>query len=223
MIGHHGLAHTLGISRKFDEAEVHAKRALELAEKLRGPKHPDTAEALFTIANLAAERQDFKRADEVARRALAIADGNFGPDHPFTASIHANLGIWANERKDHKTAATELRGALAVMSKMPDSPSVAVIQTALGDALVAQGKRDEGIRELEAALELREKIGDEPIAIADSQFTLARALWPTKRERALTLARAAVATFAKYPDRAEPYLPGLRSWVEKAHVPIEVP
>jgi eukaryotic-like serine/threonine-protein kinase len=223
MISHHGLAHTLAMAGKLDEAEQHAKRALALSEKLRGAEHPETAKALLAIANIAAERKDFKAADEAAKRALAIVDGTFGPDHPLALSIHANLGIWALQRNDPKAAEAELRPALAGMLKMPDSPHVAVIRTALGSALLDLGKRDEAIRELEAALAVREKIGDEPIAIADTQFTLARALWDTKRERALTLARAAMATFKQHPERAAPYLPGVRGWIAKTHAPIEAP
>jgi serine/threonine-protein kinase len=223
MISHHGLAHTLTMAGKLDEAEQHAKRALALAEKLRGPEHPENAKALLTIANIAAERKDFKRADEVAKRALAIVDKTFGPDHPLAQSIHVNLGIWALERHDPKAAEAELRPALAAMLAMPESPDIAVIRTALGSALLDLGKRDEAIRELEAALALREKIGDEPIAIADTQFTLARALWDTKRDRSLTLAKAAIATFKQHPERATPYLPGVRGWLKQTHAPIEAP
>jgi tetratricopeptide (TPR) repeat protein len=223
MISHHGLAHTLAMAGKLDDAEKHATRALELAEKLRGPEHPETAKALLTIANLAAERKDLTRAAEVANRALAIVDKTYGADHPLALSIHANLGIWALDAHDARTAEAELRPALAGMLKTPESPYVAVIRTALGSALLDLGKRDEAIRELEAARALREKIGDEPVAIADTQFTLARALWSSKRARALALARKAIATFKQNPERAVPYLPGIRGWIKKVHAPIEAP
>ncbi len=223
MISHNGLAHTFAMAGKLDDAEKHANRALALAEKLRGPEHPETAKALMMTANIAAEKKDFARASEISKRALAILDKTFGPEHPFALSIHANLGIWALQRHDPKTAEAELRPALAGMVKMPDSPHVAVIRTALGSALVDLGKRDEGIRELETALAVREKIGDEPIAIADTQFTLARALWDTKRDRALALAKAAIATFKANPERATPYLPGVRGWIAQTKAPIEAP
>lgn len=223
MITRNGMSTAYGLSGKLDDADREATVALALAEKLRGPDHPETAQALLTIANIAGERQEFARAAQVARRALAIIDGSYGPEHPFSLSIHANLGIWALGAKDAKTAETELRFALAGLAKMPESPMVASIQTALGSALVDLGKRDEAVRELEAALALREKIRDEPIAIADSQFTLARALWSTKRARALGLARTAFATFAKDPARATPYLPGIRRWLAETKAPLQAP
>ncbi len=223
MVTRHGLAGAYGQSGKLDDADREATLALELSEKLRGPDHPETAKAWLTIANIAAERRDFARADKVARKALAIIDKTYGADHPLSLSIHANLGIWALDRPDPAMAETELRYALAGMLKMPESPMVAVIQTALGSALIDLGKRDEAIRVLEAAIALREKINDEPIAVADSQFTLARALWDSRRARSLELARAAFATFAKDPDRAAPYLPGIRAWLAKTHAPLEAP
>jgi eukaryotic-like serine/threonine-protein kinase len=223
MISHHGLAHTLAMGGQLEEADKHAARALALAETLRGPEHPETAKALLSIANIAAERKDHARAESVAQHALAIVDKTFGPDHPFALSIHANLGIWALQRKDPVAAEASLRHALAGMLKMPASPHVAVIRTGLGSALLELNRRDEAIRELEAALALREKIGDEPVAIADTQFTLARALWDVKRDRALALARAAIATFVKHPERAVPYLPGVRGWLAKTRAPIEAP
>nr|MDQ3367327.1 tetratricopeptide repeat protein [Myxococcota bacterium] len=223
MISHHGLAHTLAMGGQLDEAEVHAARALALAEQLRGPQHPETAKALLSIANLAAERHAYPRAEEVAQRALAIVIGSHGADHPFALSIRANLGIWALARHDAAAAEAALRPALAGMLKMPESPHVAVIRTALGSALLARGKHAEAIHELEAALTLREKIGDEPVAIADTQFTLARALWPTKRARALGLLRRAVATFEQHPERARPYLPSVRAWIAKVRAPVDAP
>jgi eukaryotic-like serine/threonine-protein kinase len=223
MVTRHGLAGAYGMAGKLDDADREAVRALALSEKLRGPDHPETAKAYLTIANIAGERREFQRADEIARKALGIIDKSYGATHELSLSIHANLGIWALERKDPKTAETELRYALQGMREMPQSPMVAAMQTALGSALLDLGKRAEAIRELEAALALREKIGDEPIAVADSQFTLARALWDTKRDRALALARSAFATFKKEPDRAKPFLPGIRDWLAKTGAPLEAP
>lgn len=70
---------------------------------------------------------------------------------------------------------------------------------------------------------MRAKIHDEPIVVADSQFTLARALWDTQRARALDLARTAFATFEADPERAKPYLAGIRAWLAKTHAPLEAP
>ena len=223
MISHQGLANTLGQMGKLTDAEPHAKRALALAEKLHGPMHPETAKALLTVANIAAERKDHAAAEAAARRALAIVEASFGASHPFALSIQANLGIWALARKDAKAAEAALRVAVTGMAKLPDSPHLATMRTAFGDALLQLGKRDEALRELEAALAVREKISDDPVAIADSQFTLARAVWRTDRTRSLSLARAAIAAFVKHRERAAPFLPGVRAWLAQTRAPIEAP
>src|SRR5690242_1247601 len=113
----------------------------------------------------------------------------------MAAAIQADLGEWALRAGDFATAETRLRAALAAEGATPDSPDVAMIRTTLGDALLARGKRTEAIEQLEAALALRQKIGDDPVEIADSQFSLGRALWPSPRARQLVHEAAAV--FAK--------------------------
>jgi tetratricopeptide (TPR) repeat protein len=216
MIVEQNLANTLGEFGKLDAARPHAERALALAEQLRGPQHPETAKALLTIANLAAEQRDFARANETAQRALAIVEASFGPGHPMAAAIQANLGEWALRAGDAATAETRLRAALAGAATMPDSPDVAMMRTVLGDALFAQGKRSEAIEQLEAALALRQKIGDEPVAIADSQFSLGRALWPSARAKKLV--HEAVAVFDKSGEEAAPYREAVATWAAKHHV-----
>ena len=63
---------------------------------------------------------------------------------------------------------------------------------------------------------LRQKIGDDPVEIADSQFSLGRALWPSPRARQLVHEAAAV--FAKAGDDAAPYRDELATWAKHQHV-----
>ena len=227
MIIHNNLASSLAQDHHLPEADVHARRALALAEKLRGPKHPATAQALFTVANVAGEREDWPTAFETANRALAIITEVHGPDDPLAAAIVANLGEWSLRRGDAtgdaamiRAAEQYLRRALKAMLATPDSPYVAVIRTGLGSSLASQGRHAEAIVELEAALTLREKIGDDPVAIGDTQSTLARSLWATgKRDRAIQLAHAAAATFATAGESASRYAKDLDGWRAKNHVP----
>ncbi|MEO8554757.1 MAG: tetratricopeptide repeat protein, partial [Kofleriaceae bacterium] len=227
MIIHNNLASSLAQDHHLAEAGVHARRALVLAEKLRGPKHPATAQALFTVANVAGERDDWPTAFDTANRALAIVTETYGPDHPMAASIVANLGEWslrrgeaAGDAKMIRAAETYLRRALKPMLATPDSPDVAVIRTGLGSSLAAQGRHAEAIVELEAALTLRQKIGDDPVAIGDTQSTLARSLWATgKRDRAIELAHAAATAFARAGESASRYARDLAGWRAKNHVP----
>jgi tetratricopeptide (TPR) repeat protein len=221
MVVHHNLATTLGQLGRLDAAEVHAKRGLELARRLRGPDHLDTAKAILTIANIAGERRDYGAGEASAKEALAIVSAAFGAGHPMAASIVANLGAWALARGDAKAAEAYVRDALAAMGGVPENPHVAMMKTVLGDALNAQGKRADAIAELAAALAIRERIGDDPMMIADSQFTLARALWDAgEKDRALELARAAAATFRAAGEAAAPYVEAVDHWANRVKVSL---
>jgi tetratricopeptide (TPR) repeat protein len=219
MIIHQNLANQLAESGKLEDAMPHAERALALVEQLRGHDSPDVAVALLTVANIAAEKRDLARATEIGERALAITQKAHGADHPMAAAIEADLGEWALRAGDAATAEKRLRAALAAMVNTPESPDVATIRTSLGEALLAQGRRAQAIEQLEPALALREKIGDTPLAIADTRFTLARALWSTaRRAEALPLARAAAAVFEKAGPDAAPYRKELAGWLAAEHV-----
>jgi tetratricopeptide (TPR) repeat protein len=220
MIVHNNLASSLAQDHHLDDAMHHAERALALAQKLRGPKHPATAQALFTVANVAGEAGDWARADEYAHRALAIAVELYGPEHQMSAAIIGNLGEWALRRGEFKPAEGYLRKGVAAMHANPKSPAAATLRTGLGAALEAQGKHGEAITELEAALALRIQIGDDPVAVGDTQSWLARALWATgNRARAIELAHAAGAAFAKAGEAGSRFAKDLNTWRTTNHVP----
>ncbi|HEY4060221.1 MAG TPA: tetratricopeptide repeat protein [Kofleriaceae bacterium] len=220
MTAHDNLASSLAQNHQLDEAKIQGQRALDLAIELRGPKHPITAQAMFSVANIAGEAEDWPRAEEYAQKALAIVMDTYGPDHPLAASILSNLGEWAGRRGDFKAAEAYLRQGMKGLSATPDSPYMAVVQTALAATLDAQHRDTEAIPLLEAALALRNKIGDDPVAIGDTQGTLARALWATgKKPRALELANAADKTFAEAGESASRYAEELHAWRTANHVP----
>ncbi|CAN5772333.1 hypothetical protein BH11MYX2_BH11MYX2_23990 [soil metagenome] len=220
MVAHNDLASTLAQDHHLDEARTHAERGLELAEKLRGPTHPITAQAMFSVANIAGEANDWPRAEAYANKALAIVLEAYGPEHPLAASILVNLGEWALRRGDAKTAEAYLRRGMTGLSATPDSPAMAVVETSLGSALGAQHRDAEAISLLEAALALRTKLGDDPVAIGDTQSTLARSLWATgQKARASELANTAAATFAAAGEPASRYAQDLDAWRKANHVP----
>ncbi|HEY4181812.1 MAG TPA: serine/threonine-protein kinase [Kofleriaceae bacterium] len=220
MVAHDDLASTLAQDHHLDEAKTHAERGLELAEKLRGPTHPVTAQAMFSVANIAGEAEDWPRAEEYANKALAIIVQRFGPGHPLAASILVNLGEWSSRRGDAKAAEAYLRRGMAGLSAEPDSPAMAVVETSLGSALGAQHRDAEAIKLLEAALALRTKLGDDPVAIGDTESTLARSLWATgNKARAIQLANTAAATFAEAGEPASRYAKALDDWRAANRVP----
>ncbi|MGE0548614.1 MAG: tetratricopeptide repeat protein [Kofleriaceae bacterium] len=218
---HQTAALLLGRNGELDAAQVHAQRGLELSRKLRGPNHSDTAKALLTIANLAASRGEFGDAERIARQALAIIRDSAGPDHPLVASITANLGMWALERGDARTAERALRAGLATMARFPANPYSTAMRTTLADALIAQGRRREAIALYEAVVVQHVELDDDPMLLAEARYRLAKALWPTKRRRALELARQAAAAFAAAGKPGDELANDLKQWAARARVPIE--
>jgi tetratricopeptide (TPR) repeat protein len=172
------------------------------------------------VANVAAEADDWVRAEELARRALAIAIERYGPDHDMSASIIGNIGEWALRRGEFQAAERYLRQGVAATHANPKSRLAATLRTGLGAALEEQGKHAEAIAELETALAVRTSIGDDPVAIGDTQSHLARPLWATgHRDRAIELAHAAGAAFAKAGESASRYAEDLDTWRATNHVP----
>jgi hypothetical protein len=94
----------------------------------------------------------------------------------------------------------------------------------IGGALVYQGKYDEAravydeaLAIRERALKLREADVREPIALAETRFDLARALWATKkdRKRAVELAKLARAEYEKAGPAFKKKLPEIERWLRK--------
>jgi hypothetical protein len=64
---------------------------LKLAEKLRGPEHPETLEACYDLAGDLAREGKISEAKEFARRAAETARKTLGPTHPSTQKYTAFL------------------------------------------------------------------------------------------------------------------------------------
>ncbi len=110
-----------------------------------------------------------------------------GPAHPEVANSLANLGsVLRHEGKYAQARETYLR-ALALHEKAvgPDHPDLVWTLVGLGNILVAQRKPAEAVPLLERAL----KLAPEHM-LAESQFTLAQALWDSRRDRSRALALA---------------------------------
>jgi tetratricopeptide (TPR) repeat protein len=97
--GHHDAAlHSkLGVihwrRKRFDEAQREQQRALEIAEALVGPKHPDVASIRVHLGVLAKAKGDLDEAQRQYRLALEIYERVLGPAHPDVALTINDLGM----------------------------------------------------------------------------------------------------------------------------------
>src|ERR1700747_3339985 len=78
---------------KYQEALPIAQRALEVAKRARGPKHPETIDALNNLGLIFKNIEDYAKAEPLYQEALRIRQKVLGPEHPDTVTSLNNLGM----------------------------------------------------------------------------------------------------------------------------------
>jgi tetratricopeptide (TPR) repeat protein len=106
------LAWPLAGAGQFEAARHYAEGAVELCEESFGPEHPNTAEALNTLALLLQITQSYAISEGHYLRALAIWERACGPESGAVATACNNLGFLALLRDRQEEADGYLRRAL---------------------------------------------------------------------------------------------------------------
>jgi tetratricopeptide (TPR) repeat protein len=78
---------------KYQEAIPIAEKALEVAKRVRGPEHPETASALNNFGFLFQKIGDYPKAEPLLQEALRIRQKILGADHPDTAASLNDLAL----------------------------------------------------------------------------------------------------------------------------------
>jgi tetratricopeptide (TPR) repeat protein len=172
---------------RYEEARASHERVLALWEKTLGPEHPDVALALNNLAVVSESQKKYPEARALHERALALRQKALGPTHPEVANSLANLGSVLRHEGKYAEAREKYLRALALHEKVvgPNHPDLVWDLVGLGSILMAQRKPAEALPLLERAL----KLAPEHM-LAESQFTLAQALWDSLRDRSRALALA---------------------------------
>jgi serine/threonine-protein kinase len=159
------------------------RKSLALEEKVLPADHPDISITLKAIAEGLHRSGRNVEALEVVRRARDIDVRAYGPtaiDLPHDLSNEGESLVALGRAKD---AVPLFQRALALTSRAgPRSIIRAYPLTGLGQAWLALDRPDEARPALEQALALRAK-GPPGVAAAETRFALARALWPTPKDR----------------------------------------
>jgi tetratricopeptide (TPR) repeat protein len=118
-----------------------AEIALAIAEKAKGPEHPDTGTRLNNLAVLSEAQGDYATAEPLLRRALMIVEKALGPEHPDTGSVLSNMAGLLNAQGDYAAAEPLYRRALAIAEKAqgPEHPSTGIRLNNLAWLLREQG------------------------------------------------------------------------------------
>ena len=78
---------------KYDAAIVIAKRALALAERLRGPDHADIGVCLVNLTTLYAAQGRLRELEPLLKRLLSHREKTLGTDHPDLEPTLNNLAL----------------------------------------------------------------------------------------------------------------------------------
>jgi tetratricopeptide (TPR) repeat protein len=144
---------------RWDEAERHYQRAIDLAEKIYGPSHPQVASAIGNLGQTLLYRGQVERAQELIARQLSMEEGAFGTDSIKIANTLGRLGQVCLVRADYPKARAQVERALAIYARAGvDDPPRAYLYTVLGVIAAQEGKLDEALAAQRSALALRERL-----------------------------------------------------------------
>ena len=112
---------------RYGEALPLNQRAVAIREGLHGPKHPDVADSLHSLALTHHSRGDYGEAESLYQRSLAIREEALGPDHPEVAKNLSNLAVLRDHQGRHREAMPLFERALTIRERSlgPDHPDVA--------------------------------------------------------------------------------------------------
>jgi tetratricopeptide (TPR) repeat protein len=124
------------------EAESYFKKALEMGERLLGPKSALCAVSRWGIAEASRRQGNLDGALADFQRTLPLAEKAFGATHPQVARPLVGIGRVYLRRHQEKNALAPLRQAVAILEPNPgDGAELAEARFTLAEALWASGER----------------------------------------------------------------------------------
>lgn len=207
---HHRIATTLtsiggmfANQNKYDEARPYLDRAIEIQQEVLEPNHPELAMALHNRGTLAQGHGDNEGAQVYFKRALAMFETILGPDHPHVAFPLLGLANTVAAQGQLDVALEHYQRAIAIQEEAlgRDHIDLGWSLTSLGQCYLEMKRPADAVEPLTRAVAIRESQPGDPTQLADSQLSLAEALWGGGRDRrrAVELAKAARAAFAAAP------------------------
>jgi tetratricopeptide (TPR) repeat protein len=118
---------TLFEQGKYQEAIPLANNAVELAKRVYGPEHPNTAQSLNNLALQYRAMGEYAKAEPLLQEALEIRQKILGKDHPDTANSLNNLAELYRPMGEYAKAEPLSKEALRIRQKVlgPEHPETA--------------------------------------------------------------------------------------------------
>jgi hypothetical protein len=223
------LMHGLGITESLPGGDPLAgladlRAGLALKRKILPPDHFDIAISWDAIALAEGQLGNHAGALDAVDESLRIYQRAFGRGSPRLATPLNNRGEALMHLGRYAEAEHDLSESLERYAEyVPvDHPWVAYPLTALGTTLLATDRAKEALPVLERALQIREHAEPTSDLVAETRFTLARALWETgtQRARARMLAATAGDTYNKAPSLSA-RAAEVKAWLEQHRLRVE--
>ncbi len=191
-------------------------QALAIEKAALGDRNPILATCLNNLAYVYEGLGDYDRALETYDEVLDLLGESWGADHPDAAFTQINRAS-VLRRLGHLPEAIEAAresGRILETAYGPDHPMLAYALNAEGVLLLEAGKPRPATRALLRALKIREDNLTDPLELAETRFSLAKALCAAgERARASAEARRARTVFAGQDRaRAREDLESYESW-----------
>ena len=174
------LLDTLGVLQyklgRFGEASRLIEQGRQLRRNLLGTAHPDYADSLDHLAQVALDRSDWNTAEELAKQSLQIRQNHFDSGAPEVAQSYRLLAAVAGARADLELAEKLQRMVLEIRQEAlgEEHREAAAAMGDLGRTLTLRGRLEEAKPLLQRAVDLERRIlGDRHPDLADSLDRLA--------------------------------------------------
>ncbi|MBL4689510.1 MAG: tetratricopeptide repeat protein, partial [Nannocystaceae bacterium] len=153
-----GLATSLVGQARFAEAEVEARRVIEILAEHLGSQHPRGAGAYGTLADILRQAGRYDDAEVEARRALAQTEAVRQGGHPDIAAARRTLGslLWSAGKYDDALEALRTSAEETEAAYGPNHIATASAYNNLAGPLSSLGRIDDALVALRKALNIKQ-------------------------------------------------------------------
>lgn len=159
------------IRDQHEQAREAFQRAWQMRRELLGDDHPETANALYRVADSQASMGDLDAAESSYLAVLERYRSIYGDRHPTTAWLLHSLGILKWRQGDLAAAEPYWRKALDIRREVldPMHPDIGASLNAMTFVMRDQGRLNEAYEVLQEVLEIaRTRFGDPHYAVAST-------------------------------------------------------
>lgn len=122
-------------AEKYDQALVSGEEALTNAERSYGPEHPNTADAMFNLAEIYRMLGNFNNSESYYYGTLAIREKLLGREHSQVAACYYGLAELMTERGEYRLAKDYAERAQSIYEKTngPDNVEIGKVTLVLAE------------------------------------------------------------------------------------------